>query len=167
MKAGIYTLLSLISLAGMYLAYLYFENSPNQFSLSIGILGAFAGFFASKASSVKNENQLNRILDAALIKEKEVEAKTVEEAKLLYEQELANLKQIIENEGNRLLLRRMREVYVKDIREKIREVDSIDNTLTSIGTTKSAPEIEEIRKRLEGLLSSVRNPEEDDRCCFN
>jgi vacuolar-type H+-ATPase subunit H len=163
MKAGIYTLLSLAALVGMYIAFLYLGDSPNQFSLTIGILGASAGFFASKASSVKNDNQLERILSAALIKEKEVEAKTVEEAKELYEKELSNLKEIIEKEGNLLLLRRMREVYLSDIKEKIREIDSIDNSLLLIGETKSAPEVEKIRKRLEGLLTGVRNPEEDDR----
>ena len=57
----------------------------------------------------------------------------------------------------------MREVYISEIREKIREVDSIDGSLTSMGENSKAPEVEKVRKRLEGLLTNVRNPEEDDR----
>jgi len=147
----------------MYVAYIYLGTSPNQFSLATGILGVGAGFFASKASSVKNELQIERILSAALIKEKEEEAKTVEDAKDLYEKELQNLKKIIEREGNILLLKRMREVYFAEVRSKIREIDSIDDSLKELGQSASAAEVATIRARLEGLLAGVRNPEEDDR----
>lgn len=163
MKAGIFSLIAFLCLVGMYLAYEYLKSDPNLFSLSIGMLGAGFGFFASKASSVKNERQIERILGAALIKEKEIEAQTVDDAKQLYEKELENLQEIIEREGNVLLLKRMKEVYLEEIREKLREVDSIEGSLNEAGGIPSTPEVESIRTKLEGLLQGVRNPEEDDR----
>ena len=53
MKSGLFVLLSLACLVGMYIAYIYFKEDSNLFSLSIGLLGAGFGFFASKASAVK------------------------------------------------------------------------------------------------------------------
>lgn len=155
-----------LCLGGMYFGYVRIGNDPssaNLFSLTIGVLGALAGYLASQASNVKSQEQLNRILSASLIREKEAEAKTVEEAKALYESELQNLKTIIEREGNQLLLKRLRSVYVDELKEKIREVESIELELQTIEHEATSPEVEGIRSRLEGVLRNVRNPEEDDR----
>jgi hypothetical protein len=150
----------------MYFGYVRIGSDPasaNLFSLTIGVLGALTGYLASQASNVKSQAQLDRILGASLIREKEAEAKTVEEAKALYESELQNLKTIIEREGNQLLLKRLRSVYVDDLKEKLREVESIESELQIIEHQATTPEVDGIRLRLEGLLKNVRNPEEDDR----
>jgi len=154
------------SLVGMYVAYVKLGTDPslaNLFSLITGVLGALAGYLASQASNVKSQAQLDRILGASLIREKEAEAKTVEQAKALYEQELQNLKTIIEREGNQLLLKRLKALYLEDLREKIREVESIEGEIVRNEKQTVTPEIAQIRKQLEGLLNNVRNPEEDDR----
>lgn len=154
------------SAAGMYLAYLKLGTDParaNLFSLVTGALGALAGYLASQASNVKNQAQLDRILGASLIREKEAEVKTVEQAKALYELELQNLKTIVEREANQLLLRRLKALYLEDLREKLREVESIEGELAKNSKESVTPEVAHIRMQLEGLLKNVRNPEEDDR----
>jgi hypothetical protein len=165
-SAGLYWFGVATSLFGMYLVYVKIGTDPtlaNLFSLVIGVLGALSGYLASQASSVKSQAQLDRILGASLIREKEAEAKTVEQAKALYELELKNLKTIIEREGNQLLLKRLKALYLEDLREKLREVESIDGEITKNDKQSVTPEVAQIRKQLEGILTNVRNPEEDDR----
>lgn len=159
----LYWLGVLAAVLGMYVAYERLGTNANLFSLVTGLLGALAGYLASQASNVRSQVQLDRILGASLIREKEAEVKTVEEAKTLYEQELQNLKTIIEREGNQLLLKRLRALYLDDLREKLREVESIEGEISQAERQPVTPEVAQIRARLEGLLSNVRNPEEDDR----
>jgi len=162
--AALYSCLSISCLLLMYISYKYYGTTDqNLFSLSVGVFGAGFGFFLSRSFSVRSENQLQRILGAALIKEKELESKTVEEARDLYQKELEHLQEIIEQEGNKLLLKRLKEVRMTEIQEKLREIYALDDQLKRVGEQTSTPEIEEVRNRLEGLLIGVRNPEEDDR----
>jgi hypothetical protein len=162
--AAVYNLGALACLGLMYWAYMALVPSrPNQFALAVGILGAVFGFLLSQGASVKSQAQLQRILSASLIREKEAEVQSVEEAKHLYERELSNLKEIIEREGNQLLLRRLRELQLQDLRLKLREIETLDVELSSLAAQPPTDEVGVIRQRLESLLAGVRNPEEDDR----
>ena len=163
LKVVIYWVLALGCFAGMWFANIYLVVDPNVLSITVGMLGVGVGLFASQASSAKNERQLERILTAALIIEKEEEAKSAEDAKLLYEREIARLKEVIEQEGNLLLLKRMREVYIDEAKAKLREIDSIQNSLVNLENAERSTEVEKVRAKLEGLLRNVSNPEEDDR----
>ena len=162
--AGAYNLGAVACLALMYWSYLALGSSrPNEFALVTGVLGALFGFLVSYGASVKSEAHLQRILAASFIREKEEEVKSVEGAKKLYEEELGNLKAIIEREGNLLLLRRLREVHLDELRTKLRELEAVDSELGLLEKTTSTKEISDVRQKLEGIFASVRNPEEDDR----
>lgn len=154
---------ALISIGGMYLSYKYLKGDADLIALAIGLLGVVAGYFLSESSSVKNESQLDSILNTSLIKEKEIEVKTVQEANAIYQAELGKLKETVEQEGHKLLVQRLREVYLSDIREKLREIDSLDDEISKFEDSPPTPEIAKLREKLAGLLAGVRNPEEDDR----
>jgi hypothetical protein len=160
--AAAHSVTAVICLALMYVAYRTIHNE-HLFAVSIGILGAAAGFFLAKGSSVRSEAQIRQILGAALIREKELEAKSLDELRDTYRKELQGIKEIIEREGNLLLLQRLRELNLKDLREKLREVESIDDELQKLQSLPRSDEVMEIRRRMGGVLDGVRNPEQDDR----
>jgi len=154
---------SSICVITMLFVYFYFTNNPNLFSLLETILGVILGYLISQISNAKNESKMNRILNTALIKEKAEEVKSVEELRNMYQNELNNLRSIIEDESSRLLLNRLREVYISDIKEKINSIDAIDLNLKNLAAEPHSNEIIELRTKIDALLLSVQNPEEDDR----
>jgi len=162
-KAAGYNLAAIVCLVLMYVTYRKLDGDPKLFSVIIGVLGAIFGFLLSRGFSVKGESQLQQILGAALIREKEVEVRSVEEVKQRYETELEHLKEIIQQEGNRLLLRRLREVKLSDLRSTLREVEALDIELANITDSSSTEEVKQIKDKLAGMLDTLRNPEEDDR----
>jgi hypothetical protein len=149
-----HNLAALLCLVLMYVAYRLITNE-HLFAAALAILGVGVGFFLTKGSAVRADAQLGRILSTALVKEKELETHTLEELKGVYQKELQNLKSVIEKEANHLLLTRLRELYLQDVRGKLREIESIDNELKLIQAEPTTAEVKEIRVRLGSVLASV------------
>jgi hypothetical protein len=164
LPTALYALLALACFFLMYVSFRHYATTNPEFnSLATGILGTIAGFFLSMSADVETGSRLASILSTTLVKETEQQAKTAQQARDLYQQELRNLQGIIQQEGNRLLMQRMREVHIEEAAKRLQEIEVLDLELSRFAEQVQTPEVEAVRRRLEDVLASVRNPEEDDR----
>jgi hypothetical protein len=159
-RGAVYGVLAVLCLVAMYVANRKLHDE-HQFVIAIGVLGVLAGLFLGKASTARTEFLVAEMSNAALIKEKLIENKSLQELREQYRKDLKEIGEIVKVESNRLFLLQLREARIKESQQKLREIDSIERELQTLKVESTSPQITEIREKFGDILVRVGTGMED------